>query len=262
MKPNGLAIRACQTTECRPILKLAATRCFWGLSRSVLIRLAKHLHIDVDEAGDLFATCWSLVQSVLESDDSDTLEILKLRRYPKASDIVLGELLGNPDAVELLALDDQREVKSMKGAVDKEEKVRGSFKQQWRERAQAVQTRRLKEAAACGKRKKKKKKKQGAEVAPGPLTRFTGPEVIPKGGISQAEAASMCPLGAHVWRNARGRAWCGHFPPHPRCSAQWQVFGHRQSALKVLQKLWGHFLEDHDLPRSACRVQGLFDAES
>ena len=68
--------------------------------------------------------------------------------------------------------------------------------------------------------------------------------------ISQEDARAFIPAGASVWRAVTGRqAWCGHYPPMPRCS---KSFGDGQTTCRqalgdVCIILWSHHIVDSGL---------------
>ena len=81
--------------------------------------------------------------------------------------------------------------------------------------------------------------------------------------IAHAEAKALLPQGASVWRGHPKNIWWAHMPPFPRTHASWTTCGSEGAALSVVLKVvWKQYLDLHDLPTQACRVEGLCSSSS
>ena len=108
------------------------------------------------------------------------------------------------------------------------------------------------DAPAKGKGKGKKGKGKAAGDPPPP------PRRLPEGDLTQPMLKPLLPPGASLWHGNVAGTWNSHYPPFPRVSAAWALYGHRGAAVKVLRDVWSKHLMMHAQTVADCPIQGLF----
>ncbi len=83
-------------------------------------------------------------------------------------------------------------------------------------------------------------------------------KAIPPGELTQAQVKALASKGGFVWEGRANGSWQGHFPPWPRTSKSWFLYGQRQAATCVLRYLWDCWQEQHDLTRADVPIPNLY----
>ena len=199
--------------------------------------------LEVDGSGfskkSEFEVVFALVQKVLECTDEETMGIVALRLAHKSKATSSG-------AAELLALDEGLDL------VDKNER-----QELQREQKEAANDKAAEEAFMRDFRLART-----SMLGKGEGRRAPKKTALPPGEITQQQIRHLCPDEAHVWRNNARNGWSGHCQPFARTSALAESHGgsSREALLVALRVLWEQHLLLRGLPKSACRVKGLFDS--
>ena len=194
-----------------------------------------------------------MVQHFLELSDAEVLPIVALRMGDTArtENTFLNEIMEIDEAVMCLDKAEEKEVRQQQDTAKSCKAENLVFQKRYTEKLVAVQA-----AQAAARPKPKAKARARAPPAPDPV------RPLPQGDLTQAQIKHLCPPGGSVWRANVHGSWMGHFPPLPRVSFPWNVYGHRYSAVKLLRNLWESWAMIHGmvLPRD-CPIVGLFHAE-
>lgn len=234
---NNLKPRIVAVVEdlAKPILEVAARKCFWKLTRSSVLKFAALKGVAIPGSESLCGAIRLALGAILpDATPQDILEILKLRMT--VNDLCHGfadflleideahEVLDRDDAATLLA--EQDDVRKMQKA---QEEYIADFA-----------------TVRDGVHKCKKMAKKLAVVKLPP-------------SIAQAEARNYTPPGASVWCGYTRQEWCGHMPPHKRIQASWQLQGEQAALRDVLQRLWLQWAHFEGVRLEAIPIQGLFE---
>eukprot|EP00972_Heterocapsa_arctica_P033624 4948088-Heterocapsa_arctica.AAC.1 len=82
---------------------------------------------------------------------------------------------------------------------------------------------------------------------------------MPAGTIEQKDAKKLDPPGGFIWRGNKSGTWQGHYPPMPRRSYSWAVYGQRGAAMRVLQDMWSKWCNCHGVDKSEAPIAGLWE---
>jgi hypothetical protein len=250
--PNSTEAKVAQA-RCRGVvsqnantlLKVVASKAFGMLQKTALVRIAGALGIDLGRAKDLLDILVCMIGEVLgENDEYTVLQLIKHRVVPKDDSEFFQDMLESDDVLDIMDPDDKEDARRDIAKGREQETERQSFKAAWKERKSTA--------------KAASKKKGKADAAKAFAKTWKGLKQFPENVPEQAQMKCMTPRGGYIWRANDQRAWCGHYKPWPRCSASWLEHGPRESARIVIEQLWRFYLDDNDLPLSACPVKGVF----
>lgn len=190
---------------------------------------------------------------MLGLNDAEVLQIVAIRMGDQSchQNTFLDEIMEIDEAVMCLDKAEEKEVRQQQEAAKSTKAANLVFQERYRVKLVAVQA----AQAAAAKAKAKPKAKARASPPPDP------PGPLPQGDLTQAQIKHMCPPGGSVWRANIQGSWMGHYPPMPRISYSWGIYGHRYSAIKLLRSLWESWAVIHgrEVPRD-CPIEGLFQA--
>ena len=245
-------IRAHPTGKAENLLRVAARCGFWRLSLQFLQKLMEFEHVDAGAGAGLFDVLWGLVQHILGTTDEETLGVLSARLDVSSHSTanVYDDLLACDEAMAALDRNDQQEL-------DQEQK-----------KARAAETSCV-EFRQCSVQKRtslwpKAASRPKRAARPGRGRPNAGAErlALPHGDLLQPDLKPLCPPGGSIWRANQSGGWSGHFPPFPRVSKAWALYGHRWSAILVLRSFWESYalMQGEDV-QTVCPVEGLFNAD-
>jgi hypothetical protein len=244
---------------------VAARRAMWQLGKSDVELFAAYFGVVITAGATLFQTIYDFVIGVLECSELEATEIvhqrlIDMRRGSNFDD----EILTIDEAVEVLDHRDHKKLRTTQDDCKKQQTV----VQQFCSELMAKKVRVRLAAAAAVPAPKKKAKKGAAPPAPhhGVAT-FILPQ--PR-DIQHKDANSFKPPGSSIWRGITKNCWCGHMPPHDRCSGTFKEHGSDVAALmSVLHKLWTQWCKNTstlwpdcpcaniDVITSACTIPGF-----
>lgn len=235
-------VRVVPTMQPDTLLRVAASKGFWALSRTWAVQMAKDVmdcEVEVDDS--LFDVIWKLVQHQLKTNEEQTLAICKerLQKYQHKAQAQTEDLMDIEPIKDELCKEERKKLQDIVEAEEKANLNRRSFKSCLLDKRKVLQ-------------KARKVKKVDVLKALKVLA------MVPENAISQTELRQMCPPGGSIWNNWKSGSWCGHLKPYPRHSAPWAVYGHREAALLTLRRMWKRFLEDNGMDIKACPVKKLF----
>ena len=197
--------------------------------------------------GSLFQTLKTLVEHVLHGlSGEEVCEVLKVRvTQGAASQPLVGELLQMDETIEAMGHDEKHEMQEVMN-LKRQLAAAHVFENEYRQlHAKVIGLARGKASA-------------NPKNAKSPLLGFRTLAHVPANAITQPEAKQMCPPGAYIWKGLRDGNWCIHLPPYPRYSKAWQMLGHYNACICVLQHGWRIWLRDNHLAERGCPVKGLF----
>lgn len=249
-----------------PILELAAWRAFWSMDKASLLALARAVNMADQVRSDmsLFQIANNLVMAVLGLSEFDTLEVLakRMAAMTPRHEHLYNEMLSVDEVSGMMDQDDERDMEAEKKShqqrlVVKEEFVENLREARKRVRPPAPASRAAKGSAACKRQAGRAGRGKGGRAAqPAPL-------VWPADRLpSQSDAKAMCPPGGYIWRSLRSGGWQSHYPPYPRVSASWHLYGEREALARNLRSLWRNHCESQGLALANCPVEGLFSLAS
>lgn len=234
-----------------PWLSACARVGFGELSKTNLVALCRHLNVTVQDSSNLFDVSFALMQSVLQTSDADTVELMSMK-------VAAMQVHHQPCVDELLALDegvcgfDKSEIQEMKKK--KEDTVNlirevDSFTEAWRSKKRVV----------CPPAPVVPKAGKGGRGTAGGRGRGRGgnaqaaarPTTFPKCDLDQVVLKPFCPAGGYLWK-ATGASWQCHFAPYPRHSFSWRVYGDRRAAMLALKQLWTDYNRHHGHALTSC----------
>lgn len=239
------------------LMGCAARLAFGDLSLTNLRALCEVASIPLDKGEDFFNTLFKLVQGVLGTSEEDTMNILVRRCAAPASCDCLAELAEVDEVVEILGPQEKQDFNQDVSVVKNLEAERKKFTRQYGEKNKTILAARAK-AAPKAKAAGKGGQRGRGRGAWAPLSEAAMLAMVPPGAITQQEASSMAPPGAHIWRSLGSANWQGHLPNHRRKSRSWALYGHRESCILVLQELWRQYLAERGETEADCPVQGIF----
>ena len=190
------------------------------------------------------------------TDDLEKLQVLRHRTMPKDSADVYQALLEDDVVLDVMDRDDKTAAEKQIIDCKKEETTRIALHAAVKERRAAVKAR----AAEGGSRRGVQSKKSSG--GPSCLRVWKGPKELLDEIPEQYEVTGLLPPGASIWKARSHCAWAAHFPPWPRTSASWSLYGHREALRRVLATVWTQYLEDQELTPADCPIAGIFPDSS
>ncbi|CAK0876142.1 unnamed protein product, partial [Prorocentrum cordatum] len=224
------AIRMFQEGPTDGLYKIAASKAFWSVPKTVLQSVARAKGVDLPPGAMLVDVIFALACDALGVSEVDAIKIVARRHT--VNDLQASffpALLEVEEAIQCLHYDDHEEFKSQEKKVVTITEEMSIFKSDFHQKAKAVRE-------AAPKAKAKAKGKAKAKAAGGPPVRRDFPTEF-----TQAEAKTFLPPGAHIWRAVSHAAWAGHYPPYSRISAPWSM-GETAAMKDVIRRLWIQYL--------------------
>lgn len=242
-------IKAFATGGVQTLLEVAASQGYWRLSRTFLLRLGKHIGVDLAPEADLFATAERLAKHTTGKSDEQILGCMAQRMSTEAGDATtsIQDFLDIEDAMLCVSRQEAEELQRVANCSVSRGQVATEFKESYKKLHAKVQAS-LPKAAGSGAGKKKKK----AKTASAPAL------ALPVGELSQAQLKPLVPPGGSLWIGNKSGCWQSHHPPFARVSRSWHVYGHRRAAVLALQDCWEKHLSLKGQGTSACPIVGLF----
>ena len=220
----------------QPVKVAAAKKCFWKLTFTKLLRIAKMLKIAVEEGMTLFALLLMMVTTILKIDELEAMSILALRWSDWELELQFHEVLCGVDAaIEVLDFNDHKEVKAEQAQEDSSEEERKAFMRDLNDKLLELS-----------------KAKKGDHVPK--KAKHDPPRKYPT-EMPQTEANNWIPPGASIWRGFRRGEWCGHMPPFRRVSATWAAYTENGARKEVTKMLWKQALSLEGKPNSVCPIE-------
>ena len=237
------AVRAFKENDTTTVLKLAAAKAWWSLSRSTLDSLAEHLSVGLSSTPNTFEVLFALTKHVLKVGDERCCEILKMRLSKLiASSRNTAEILAVDEAAQCLREEDRQDVKDQQKHTLEHEAEIASFRDRFREKRAAVRL-----AAGGGKASSKK-------VA------WKGPKKI--GGmeqIKQSDAKKFLPPNSYLWRSRGSGSWNSRHSDLPTRSCRDSAWGSEERAiLECLRYAWDCYLDLTGFRREDCPIGDLW----
>lgn len=184
-----------QDSEIDDLMVVAAKCGFWNLSRQALIQLCHYKQVDISTGANLFEVCFALVQGVLGSSDSETLQIWYLRNVTmndRAGGDTMDMFLSLDEGLQCLGRSDEQEVRQTQKVAKEKKREASEFSASFKTKTQQVDPYRAdrglqRNGAARGGR---------GRGGRGVSTRDMERKSVPEGAITQAEAKRLLPPGA------------------------------------------------------------------
>ena len=224
------------------LLPLAARAGFFNLSKATLGSFCEFLGRAKGE--DLFATLQELSQAILPDSSAEERNLIcerrlgSMRRDTSSCVEELGEL---DDGIAMLDKNDEKDLRKEIEQRVVQKTVADSFAQ------------RLQEKRA----ERHDKRATGHSLAK--ASGYKGPKQLPSGHISHEQAKSLSPPGGFVWRGTKSGTWQGHYPPMPRVSNSWHLYGEREALVRTLRSLWGHWATLNGVDKSKVPIAKSWD---
>ena len=246
----GIAVRPFRTREFDDVKIVSGQEACWALTRTDVKRLAEYYHIDIPAGATDAETFFHYIKGACGLTDLQAINVLAKRMVLTQEEACFSEAMADvEECLELLERPDQRQVRTEIRDAEGAEVSRKDFAVEFkamRKKAEAD----AKPAVEPPKKKAKGGGKGGGPPPPFPKDKFT---------LTHAEAATMLPTGASIWRAHKDLRWGGHMPPFKRCSAKWGVAGlSEMEALRVvLRQMWSERLLLDGEDNSKCPIAGL-----
>ena len=212
------------------LLELGAREAFFMLELNFLILLCALLGVPVVFKSCIVRVLFDLIIKILGRTAEEALRIiqLRLRGYDWAI-FSAGELLMLDEALEAVDPRDRKVVLGNQEDLGRKAAAVKSFVDAYR--------RRVRDVRGGGK--------GGGKGAGAPAPR----RKIPR--VSQEEAKTYLPPGAHIWRGLTHWVWAGHMPPRRRIS---EPFNNDDciALVRLLKRLWEQYLEMNALEWKDC----------
>lgn len=224
-----------------PLLRLAASRCFWTMSMAQVIGLCKREGKAVEDSGSLCAVLASAVSNVLECDEAATLDALSLRLPDDECCNAFSSAVQEIDeAVEVLEQFDHETVKQEQETAATRIAAKVEFQRAYAERRKAWR---------LARESNKKRAAPKHAVKKGELPTE----------MTQAQANKFIPPGTTIWRGVVQGSWQGHCEPFARVYESWRRSSEPEAMRRVIRTLWEQHIAKHGLDRSACPWAGILD---
>lgn len=222
-----------------PLLSLAASRCFWTMSKAQVIAVCKREGKAVDGSGSLCSVLASAVSNILECGEAKTLEALSLRLPDdECCNIFPSAVQEIDEAVEVLEQFDHEVVKQEQETATTRIAAKAEFEAAYRERREAWRL----AHERCKKRAAPKASMQKGELPT---------------ELSQAQAKRYIPQGTSIWRGTVQGSWQGHCPPFARVHESWRRSSEPEAMRRVIRTLWQQHICKNGLDDSACPWAGI-----
>lgn len=214
-------------------------------------RLSTYLHIDLPKErrrNDLYNMLAHLIVNILGCDEGEMLDVLRRRIANKHIDV--DEFLKVSESMEVLNEDDRREMEQERKRQTEKVSESKAFKERYFE-ARKDYARKMPELV-IGLPPLRRQPQRVAERRL--LSRVRSHEVDE---LSQAEARSLLPDNASIWRDRLRGRWCVHVVGYRRFSRPFADGGEVGSYWRVLADAWRLSLRDRGLADDACWVPNL-----
>lgn len=225
-----------------PIIKLAATKAFWSMSRCEVLNFCSQQGIHVRDHTSMYSVLADVVGGILGADEERTLAVLSQRL---ADDEMCNEYSAAiqevEEAAEVLETSDKEAMEAEKKGAASRLAAREEFKQIYVDEARKFRIAREKEA----KKRRKKAEPSGKKQMPTELT--------------QAVARTMIPPDTSIWRGTVNGSWQGHCRPFCRIHESWKKSSEPEAMRRVIKTLWEQWLAKNGMTAADCPWEGLLD---
>lgn len=252
------AVRAVADGVVAPLLECCAAKAFYNIKVEFLKKLCGHLGVVVESGASLFDVVMALEKHIFEGKaEEELLAIVEQRvKYMRPDNTNMCQVLEELDeGIGIFERQDAEEMETERKRLQVSKQAADDFVEKM-----CGRKRRLREAAAAASASQsgaaQRSKKRGAST-PAPKHK-----PLPVGNIEHGEANALKPPGSSIWRGLKRGSWAGHFPPEPRCSFSWNLYGERRACILVLQTLWAQYCAHTGTPREDVPIQGLWDDPS
>lgn len=254
-------VRAVPQPPPMPLRALAARQAHFSLSLAALKKLATFFGHSLPRNPDLCEALVALIVAEVRCSEEQALTMIRHRATrPEIEEENLGELMQVEEATEVLAKEDAQLVTRQRKEVQQDMERHGALLKRVRERVKVLRGRSAQVAPV--KRARAKTESRQLTEAERALARQRFLELVPEGGISQAEAKRLIPPTSYIWGGASSGSWQGHLRPHARVSYSWMAYGRREGCLMTARALWRQWCDDMDTPLSSCPTRGLFPEDA
>ena len=241
----------CNPTQQWGLMEVACNMAFWALSRTTILKFAKHWGIHPPKDSSLFQVLFIVIQSVLKTSNEDTMRIIQKRLVAEQGGEQVNEcLLDMDDCSDLLEKTDVEALKSAKKTLEAKEDRHAQFRKEY-----LAKYHELWPAAAAAA------PPPGPPAAGAAAAAAAAPSHLCwRIGLTQQEAKLLLPPDTSIWQSRSRGGWMGHCPPYRRISAMFVHYPSQDAALRcLLQRLWTlHFDRPAAVPQT-CPVKDLFE---
>ena len=221
-----------------PLLKVASATGFWRMSNDEVQRFATKAGVpEISATTNLCTTISKTAQHSLGKTQEEALDICKKRAGLMAPSAGVSEALLEADEC-IGMMDEEDRADAVKQKHDTREKQYQAFMEDYVDEKRAL---------AGGAAPKKRAKKQTPKYPDWPPS-----------GITQSVASQLTPPGGSIWRGLGFGSWQCHFPPWPRKSFSWSLYGHDQACKLCLRHMWELYLKELGQTPAQCPIKSIF----
>lgn len=220
------------------MMQLAATKCFWSMSKSEVIATCKHGGVALGDTGSLYEVLSRAVSAVLCIDEGATLKVLGQRLADSEMCNEYSEAVLEVDsAVEVLEHQDREVLQQEQNSASNRIEARKQYQQEF--------TTNMRVFRLAQEAKKKRQKK-------GPSQHGTLPTKM-----GQSEAKKYIPPNTTIWRGLVNGSWQGECKPFARLFESWRKSSEPEAMRRVIVGLWQRYLLKEGLTKEDCPWEDL-----
>jgi hypothetical protein len=220
-------LRAFAEGKPQKLLEAAAAACFWSLPRSFLAKLSRYVGAEPPQENGLLDILESLVVKILGLSPTEAVDVLALRmsNMEGRRHSAIEDFLEADSAFLCVSREEMADLQQEAQRASAKSPALSEYREAWVKRRNAVKPPDTVAASANGARKRGR-------------GQSSAPKALPPGDLTQAQLRPLLPEGGFLWRGNKAGCWSSHYPPFPRCSRSWQLYGHRTAAIFVLRDVW------------------------